>query len=74
MIAKSPARQEILIDLLVDDVSFVDTLAIAVPQTEGDGSFRLGDNTWAEGSEISMDILQGGSVGDLTIGLEMEEA
>ena len=74
VVAKSPARQEILIDLLVDGVSFMDTFAIAAPQTEGDGSFKLGDNTWAKGSEISMDITQGGSVGDLTIELELREA
>ncbi len=74
VVAKSPARSEILIDLLVDGASFIDTFAIAAPQSEGDGSFKLGDNTWAEGSEISMGITQGGSVGDLTIELEMKEA
>ena len=70
-----PSEQPVLVDVLDDGVSVVDEMALPVPQTDAVGRILSTVSFLEKDSIISFAITQGdASVGDLTIGFEMEEA
>lgn len=68
---RGPGTQPFKVDILDDGASMIDLLALPVPQTKGTGRFAA--RTIAQGSYISLDIIQPDpSIGDVTVGLELE--
>lgn len=73
---RAPTEQNVILDILDDGVSILSgrQATVNVMQVEGDGLIGSAVTVLLKGSLITCSVVQGDhSVGDVTLGLELEE-